>query len=184
MADCKKTAEYQCRLFVGDRRLGYRVKDLPVTGGNTSSVIIDSLETAESDTVCFYSISVAENSANNCSGVKIEHASDHSPDQYVDRIPALNITNITMTTDNDNSSSGNSSTDTEEEYTCRSFVRVYYTPQGSNSAQQYHTLCREKLAEFSKTLVNVTSLLVVYWTNNDRENNAGSSFQLRAQCIE
>ena len=60
---------------------------------------------------------------------------------------------------------------TNADQSCKSYVSV-----------DDRTLCREKLAHLDITLRNVTSTLVIYWTNNDRKNKG--SFRIRAQCQE
>ena len=151
---------YGCQLFPIDNY--FKLGHLPTTGGNQSSVFIDSLNNTESNSLCFYNISVTENSSGNCSGMSLVHASDHPESSHIDRLEDAN-------------SSGNSTRSTP----CGSYVRVSYTRGGR---QQYHTLCREELAHLDLTLPDVTSVLIVYWTNN-RESNSGS-FKLQAQCLE
>ena len=168
---CDESVEYGCLLYAMGENYGFRVGNLSASGGNASSVIVESLPNTQTRTVCFYNVSVAENSAGNCSGVKIEHAADHPRDRYVDKADI-----------NSSVTANNSSDNTAE---CRSFVRIYFKPDGSTSEEYNHyTLCREELATFHTTLFNVTSLFMVYWTNSDHRNNVDSSFQLEVQCME
>ena len=60
--------------------------------------------------------------------------------------------------------------------------RNSYQPCKSYVSVDDRTLCREELAHLDITLRNVTSTLIIYWTNNDRKN--GGSFRIRAQCQE
>ena len=48
--------------------------------------------------------------------------------------------------------------------------------------KEYNTFCREELATLDRNFP-AKSLFIVYWSNNDLENNRNSSFHLRAQCM-
>ena len=155
---------YGCRLIAGKRKnWGFTLDNLYTTGGNQSSVFIDSLNRTETRTVCFYNVSVSDDEATeNCSVVSLQHKVNHPPSKYVDRIAQ---------------SDSNSSTNTTR--SCKSYVRVYY--DNSQGVQQYETFCREELATLDRRFP-AKSLFIVYWSNNDLENNRNSSFHLRAQC--
>lgn len=143
---------YGCRFF--DGAPGFRIEPLPVAGnGSVESVIIQSLPKTESRTVCFHNISLP-----NCSVIRLQHTYNHSEEKYVDRLEGPN-TNSTNTT-------------------CKSYVNVYYGMEGS---QQHETFCREDLATLDDVFIS-SSLFLVYWTNNDKNNNG--SFQLHAQCLD
>ena len=150
---------YGCQLFpINDY---FKLGDLSVSGGNQSSVFADSLNNTQYNSLCFYNVSVTENSSGNCSGMSLQHASDHPQNSYVDRLEETN-----------------SASNSTRSQPCRSYVRVSYTRGGR---QQYMKLCREELATLDLILPDVTSVLIVYWTNN-RESNSGS-FSLQAQCF-
>ena len=136
------------------------------TGDQGSTVFINSANDTETDSICFYNVSVAENSTGNCSGMLLQHISDHPEDLYVDRLESST-----------GNSTGNSTTTTTTE--CRSYVKIKYTRYGRD--ETIGPLCREELANLDRTLAGVTSVFIVYWTNS-REINSGS-FDLRARCI-
>ena len=138
------------------------------TGDQGSTVFINSANDTETDSICFYSVSVAENSTGNCSGMLLQHISDHPEDSYVDRLENLT-----------GNSTSNSTTATATTTQCRSYVKLKYTQYGRDTTSR--PLCREELANLDLTLPGVTSVFIVYWTNS-REINSGS-FDLRARCI-
>lgn len=172
VTDCTDEDEYgefsyfDCRLFVSGKGLKstLKLKPLLVTGGNHSSVFIDSVPGTESKSVCFYNVSVSNDSTSNCSSVRLEHQADHPTSEYVNHI-----------TQPDSDSSTNNIVSE-----CKSYVKVFY--EDSQGVQQHETLCGEELATMTSWVKPVTSLFLVYWTNND--NNPNSSFHLRAQCVE
>ena len=161
---------YGCRLYLSGPRLGPRLKlkQLSVTRGNHSKVLIDSVNGTESNTVCFYNVSVSNDSSENCSLARLQHKVNHPESKYVDR---------------DTQPDSDSSTDDSLTFTdCRSYVSVYYySEQGHRHL--YGTFCGKQLATLNQ-LLPATQLFLVSWTNNDVQNNRNSSFHLRAQCIE
>ena len=157
--DIEDRPYHGCRLFVGGPRLGFKLAPLDATGGNESSVFIDSLDETASRTVCFYNISVSRDSTYNCSELRLKHKENHPQNQYVDP--------------------GNQSYSNSSLAECNSYVRVEYDSEGG---RQHYTLCREELATFDSVLPN-TSLLVIYWTGNTDSNSSSSSFHLQAECV-
>ena len=154
------SASYGCRLFSEARKYThFRLNELEVSGG---SFFIKSVNNTETNSLCFYNVDVAESSTGNCSGMLLQHISDHPEDLYVDKLE---------------NSTGNSTTTTTTE--CRSYVKIKYTRSGRD--ETIGPLCREKLANLDRTLAGVTSVSIVYWTNT-RKINSGS-FNLRAKCI-
>ena len=156
--DADNRPHHMCRLF--DGAPGYKLDELPISGGNDSSVHIDSIDGSDSKTVCFYNISMPDTSSSNCSGIKLEHASIHSREQYVDGL-------------SDQDSATNST-----DIPCKSYVKVFYGSEGS----QQHTepLCRDRLANLNENYPS-TSLFIAYWTTLEESN---ASFQLKAECID
>ena len=96
--------------------------------------------------------------SSNCSRIKLEHASNHPREKYVDGL----------------SESATNSTDV----TCKSYVNVFYGSEGSR--QHTEPLCRERLANLKEDYPS-TSLFITYWTT-PQESNA--SFDLRAECVD
>ena len=152
--ECTRISEgslsYECRLFAWKDH--YRLASLTTIDSNqTSSVMFEALNNTESQTLCFYNISVAvESSENKCSGIRLQHVDNHPEKKYVDRLKEQSTTS---------------------DQPCKSYVSV-----------DDRTLCLEELAHLDINLRNVTSTLVIHWTNNNRRNEG--SFRIRAQCQE
>ena len=157
---------YGCQLFPKTKKYThFRLNELEVRGGNQSTVFINSVNNTETNSLSFYNVDVAESSTGNCSGMLLQHISDHPEDLYVDRL--------------ENSTSNSTTTTTTTTTECRSYVKIKYTRHGRD--ETIGPLCREKLANLDRTLAGVTSVSIVYWTNT-RKINSGS-FNLRAKCI-
>ena len=151
---------YGCSLREGGHKMGLRLWPLFSTEVNESKVYFDSVhDRMARNGVCFYNISVsADQSARNCSGIVLESAIGN--DVY--ELPAVESSNTT---------SGSS---------CKSYLRVYYTTKGGQEGDRI--VCLKDLSVFYASIPDITSVFVVYWTNNDA-SNAGSSFRMRARCM-
>ena len=150
--------QYMCRLFNGAP--GFKLDRLPISEDN--EVYIDSINGSDHKSVCFFNVSIPDTSSSNCSRIKLEHASNHPREEYVDGL-------------SDNVSATNSeSTDIP----CKSYIKVFYGSEG----RQQHTepLCRDKLANLEEDYPS-TSLFIAYWTTPEESN---ASFSLRAQCVD
>ena len=161
---------YGCNLRLGGSRLGYKLSPLEVNGvGNNTRVNFDSVHSRTAkEAVCFYNISLdaadimdSQWSAPNCSGIALESASGDGGSGY----------------EGADLSGPNNTTETSS---CKSYVRAYYTTESGEESDV--TVCLSDVAGFYSSLHNVTSLFVVYWTNND-PTNEGSSFRMRARCM-
>ena len=160
--DANDTPYYGCYLRVGGKRLGFKLAPLHVIGGNESQVFLDSVHNrTATEAVCFYNVSVAptERNGRNCSGIALESASSTG-------------------SGGDASEVANS---TDETAPCKSYVRVYY--RTAESEQQEMVVCQKDLAGFYASIPDATSLFLVYWTNNDADNQ-GTAFRMRARCID
>ena len=162
--DVNDNPYYGCYLRVGGKKVGYKLAPLAVLGGgnNTQEIWFDSVHSVTATkSVCFYNVSVTDGTTSNCSGVVLE--SGNSSSQSLGE-----------------AEEENNSTEADSD-SCRSYVRIYYTTE--ESGQQERDVCLRDLPGFSTSIPGVTSVFVVYWTNND-SNNRGASFEMRARCVD
>ena len=152
--DADNRPQHMCRLF--DGAPGYKLDRLPISESN--EVYIDSINGSDHKTVCFFNVTIPDTNSSNCSGIKLEHASNHPREQYVDSF-------------SDNESATNST-----DIPCKSYVKVFYNSEGS----QQHTepLCRDRLANLREDYPS-TSLFIADWTTPEESN---ASFSVRAGC--
>lgn len=162
--DVNDNPYYGCYLRVGGQRVGYKLAPLAVLGGGNKSqeIWFDSVHSVTATkSVCFYNVSVTDGTTSNCSGVVLESGNSSSQ-------------SLGEAEEEKNSTEADSDS-------CRSYVRIYYTTE--ESGQQERDVCLRDLPRFSTSIPGVTSVFVVYWTNNDA-NNRGASFQMRARCTD
>lgn len=157
-----------CRIREGRRDYGLRTAPLNLSGSENERIVtFNSVHPkTETNAVCFYNVNVSSPADTNNTGIMLQSASGNAGKRSVDDISSV--------VSEDNST-----------VSCKSYLKVFYTKELEGSEQQSYKVCVRDVMrpDFSLTIPDVTSLFIVYWTNND-STNQGNSFNMQARPLQ